>query len=113
MRGVEASGHGADSIEILLQPAELRDLDADLRPPTVDELSNVAAGSSSAVSDRDHLADLGEGQANGLRGVDERQAGQRVWVEGAVPGFGAARRCDEADLLVVAEGGSRDAARAG
>ena len=49
----------------------------------------MLAGRASAISDGDDLADLGQREADRLRGPDEAQPGQGLCVVGAVAGLGA------------------------
>lgn len=110
--GIEARGRRRDPVEILLQLAQLGDPRPHLRTPPVDQLADVAARRTSTIADGDHVADLGQSQADSLGGADEGQARQRLHVVGAVSGIGAARRRDQSCLLVEAKSRRGDAALA-
>ena len=67
-----------DDCQITFELLELADARLDLSPTPVNQLQNVSARRASTLANTDDLADLPDGQADRLRGADERQSLQDI-----------------------------------
>ena len=102
---IESSASLREMREILLQLLKLADARTNLSAVPLDEVDHVTARWAATLANADHIANLRERQANGLRGTNERQARKDARIVRAVPRCGSLRRWDQAGLFVVAERG--------
>ena len=75
----------------------------------VDEREHVGARGLAAFTELDDLADLAQGESDGLRGAGERESVERVRFVGSVPVGFAGGGGHDADAFVVVEGLDRHA----
>ncbi len=66
------------SRELAFKAPQFGDSRLHIRVATLDELGHDPARRAPRVADGDHLGDLGEGQANRLRGTDEAEPIHRI-----------------------------------
>ena len=69
--GVEALGPGREAAQVALETLQLGDPLADLVGPALQQRDHMGAGGFAAFAESDDLADLAEGQPDGLGGSDE------------------------------------------
>ena len=89
---IEVSAIFRDCGEVLLQAFEFANAHHDLGAVSLDQVDDVLAGRIASVSDRKHLTNFGERQADCLRCANERQARQHPGLVHAIAGCRSVRR---------------------
>src|SRR6266511_703043 len=110
---IERCGSRPDGGKVSLEPAQVDDLRPDLVVAALNEVGHDPAWRLACVTHAEHLANLGKCQADRLSRSDETETVNRVVGVHAIPGPGALRFGQQAELLVVPDGGWGEAAATG
>ena len=105
---IEGGGLPGEPVELAAELLELGDARVNLGGAALEQGGHVLTWRLAAVPEGDDLADLTEGEADGLGGADEREPPEGGVVVVAVARAGPGRGRQDADLLVVADRLGRD-----
>jgi hypothetical protein len=106
--GIEGGGPPGEPVELAAELLELGDARVNLGGAALQQSGHVLTWLLAAVPERDDLADLAEGEADGLGAADKREPPEGGVVVVTVARGGPGRGRQDADLLVVADRLGRD-----